>query len=361
LNTIASSFAALSCAVSDLHQHLATRWPALRAAMWERRGRPPKLTLSDALPPNDAVDAIADALAAAHRAHGGADAVVLFVVQPGERNAVDQHRLSQRLYERHGVRTAFRSLSHLDQSAKLEGPRRRLLLDGTQEVSVAYFRAGYVPDDYPSNKEWSARLLLERSLAIKCPSAAYQLAGAKKVQQQLALPGELERFVSPAEAEAMRRVFAGLWSLSGDKTPPDDAPPAEREAAEAMRAAAADPSGYVMKPQREGGGHNLFGATLAAALRELSRAQRSAYILMRRIEPKAAPAVLVRAGEVYRGDAVSELGVYSTYLRSATGRVLISRPAGHLVRTKMRGVDEGGVASGFAVLSSPLASNDDVV
>ena len=73
------------------------------------------------------------------------------------------------------------------------------------------------------------------------------------------------------------------------------------------------------------------------------------------------PAVLVRAGEVYRGDAVSELGVYSTYLRSATGRVLISRPAGHLVRTKMRGVDEGGVASGFAVLSSPLASNDDVV
>ena len=108
-----------------------------------------------------------------------------------------------------------------------------------------------------------------------------------------------------------------------------------------MRAAAADPSGYVMKPQREGGGHNLFGATLAAALRELSRAQRSAYILMRRIEPKAAPAVLVRAGEVYRGYAVSELGVYSTYLRSATGRVLISRPAGHLVRTKMRGVDRG--------------------
>jgi glutathione synthase len=36
--------------------------------------------------------------------------------------------------------------------------------------------------------------------------------------------------------------------------------------------------------------------------------------------------------------------------------VLINRPAGFLVRTKLRGVDEGGVAAGFAVLSSPLAT-----
>jgi glutathione synthase len=35
------------------------------------------------------------------------------------------------------------------------------------EVSVVYFRAGYGPDDYPSNREWAARLAIERSLAIK--------------------------------------------------------------------------------------------------------------------------------------------------------------------------------------------------
>ena len=42
--------------------------------------------------------------------------------------------------------------------------------------------------------------------------------------------------------------------------------------------------------------------------------------------------------------------------RLASGRVLLNRAVGHLVRTKLHGVDEGGVAAGFAVLSSPLAS-----
>jgi hypothetical protein len=39
------------------------------------------------------------------------------------------------------------------------------------------------------------------------------------VQQQLSQPGELERFVSPQEAERLRAVFAGLWSLSLTLTP----------------------------------------------------------------------------------------------------------------------------------------------
>ena len=110
-----------------------------------------------------------------------------------------------------------------------------------------------------------------------------------------------------------------------------------------------------MKPQREGGGHNYFGAELADALGTLSREQRSAFILMQRIMPRKAPAVLVRNGRPTIGHAVSELGVYSTLLTSGSGRVVLNEPAGHLVRTKLEGVDEGGVAAGFAVLSSPLA------
>ena len=37
--------------------------------------------------------------------------------------------------------------------------------------------------------------MMERSRAIKCPSAALHLAGTKKVQQVLASPGVLERYV----------------------------------------------------------------------------------------------------------------------------------------------------------------------
>jgi len=50
-------------------------------------------------------------------------------------------------------------------------------------VALVYFRAGYTPTDYPSEAEWAARVLVERCDAYKCPTVAYQLAGAKKIQQ----------------------------------------------------------------------------------------------------------------------------------------------------------------------------------
>ena len=40
---------------------------------------------------------------------------------------------------------------------------------------------GYVPDQYPTQVEWEARRMMELSLAIKCPSINYHLAGTKKV------------------------------------------------------------------------------------------------------------------------------------------------------------------------------------
>ena len=65
------------------------------------------------------------------------------------------------------------------------------------------------------SQNWEARLLLERSRAVKCPDIATQLAGTKKVQQELSRPGMLERLL-PGRAEAVARIratFAGLYSL----------------------------------------------------------------------------------------------------------------------------------------------------
>lgn len=50
-------------------------------------------------------------------------------------------------------------------------------------------------------QDWKARLMLERSRAIKCPSAAFHLAGTKKVQQVLASPGVLERYVGAEHSQ----------------------------------------------------------------------------------------------------------------------------------------------------------------
>ena len=65
--------------------------------------------------------------------------------------------------------------------------------------------------------EWDARLLMERSLAIKSPSIQYHLAGTKKVQQALATPGSVERFIDNVDmVEEIKSVFAGIYSLDHD-------------------------------------------------------------------------------------------------------------------------------------------------
>ena len=170
LNTVASSFGALAARVGSLHAVLAQRWAGARQHAWLAAGQPKVLSLEETLPPSKAVQQLAGALAAAHGEYGVQGAVVLFVVQPDETNTIDQELLAQQLWAAHGVRSVRRTLAELAYEARLHGKERRLLLPSpSTEVAVVYFRAGYTPEDYPSQRHWDARTLLERSHAIKCP------------------------------------------------------------------------------------------------------------------------------------------------------------------------------------------------
>ena len=55
------------------------------------------------------------------------------------------------------------------------------------------------------------------------------------------------------------------------------------------------------------------------------------------------------------GNGNSELGMFGVILADKD-RVVLNKHAGFLLRTKLEGTDEGGVAAGYAVLSSPLAA-----
>lgn len=55
----------------------------------------------------------------------------------------------------------------------------------------------------------------------------------------------------PEEVRLLRSCFAGLWSLDQGS---------DAATAEITAAALAAPDDYVLKPQREGGGNNLYGA-----------------------------------------------------------------------------------------------------
>lgn len=151
------------------------------------------------LPDNPAAQKLATGLAQAHKAYGNPQTSVLFIVQDSERNVFDQRLLEYHLLADHGIQTARLTLPQIAQSARLDDDRRLIIpkvtaQGETSEISVVYFRAGYSPADYPSESEWNARKLLELSRAIKCPTIITQLAGCKKIQQALSVPGVLERY-----------------------------------------------------------------------------------------------------------------------------------------------------------------------
>lgn len=132
--------------------------------------------------------------------------------------------------------------------------------DTEYEVSVAYYRAGYTPNDYPSEDEWTAREIIERSKSIKCPSVGYHLAGTKAIQAALCKPGVLEHFLEQEESDKLRQCFAEQYSLGDKET--------ANAAKQAIKTAIADGSGWVLKPQREGGGNNYYGENLSKFLQE---------------------------------------------------------------------------------------------
>jgi glutathione synthase len=279
------------------------------------------------------------------------------VVQEAERNAFDQRALEWELLNVHSIHLIRLTFAQLQERATLSPSDSRLIILPTRtEVSVVYFRAGYSPVDYPSSSAWSTRLLLERSRAIKCPSVALQLAGAKKVQEVLSRPGQLERFL-PGRPDDVSRLQASFTRLF----PLDDSD----AGLEALRLATANPEGFVLKPQREGGGNNIYRLDIPPFLAELERKdagkaagkprEREGYILMDLIlPPKGLRNVLVRAGEG-RGvetEVISELGVYGIALWDSD-HLRINETAGHLLRTKSSDVAEGGVATGYSVIDSP--------
>ncbi|KAL2912197.1 Glutathione synthetase [Polyrhizophydium stewartii] len=334
INTISAGLPSLSSIVADMHQF------ALETSQLahDHHAQHPGAVL----PASASLAGVAAGIGSAWRLFGRPEAIVVMVVQPVEFNIFDQRWIEFTLYRDFGVRLVRKTLTQIHAEARLEGPEKRLFI-GDAEVAVVYFRAGYTPRDYPTENEWTARTTLEISHAVKCPSIAYHLAGTKKVQQMLAMPGGLERFVSnPSDARLLRSTFTGLYPL-------DDSP--EGEAAYKM--ALETPERFVLKPQREGGGNNTYGTKIREVLTAMTPRERMAFILMDLIVAPPFSAAVVRNGQVSECDVVSELGIFGVWLSSHDG-VHMNTAAGHLLRTKSASVNEGGLATGVAVIDTPL-------
>ncbi len=331
-NTISAGMACLSSKVSEMHAYLVSRHAPQYAADLE-------------LPINPAMERVVQAMASAclqyeiqTRVHGRR-AAVLMVVQKTEWNVVDQQLLAFTLWKHHSIPVVRKTLNEIQDEATMDD-RGQLLIDGLV-VALAYFRAGYTPQDYASEKEWAALLQIERSLAIKCPTVAYHLAGCKRVQQVLSTAGVLERFISNDEAVMVRSSFTELWNLHAGAD----------ETCRIISAALADPTSFVLKPQREGGGNNLWGDQMVAKLRSASPEELAAHILMRRINAPAATSAGLRQGELLKFRGINEMGVFGVYLIDGA-TVYVNAAAGYLLRTKPTDNYEGGISAGSGFIDS---------
>lgn len=384
-NTISSSFGGLSALVTQLHTELASfPTPASSLAypdhpLLKTSGQP------NLPPPNHAVPTLAQGLAESHAAYGSSKSnkalplCIIFLVQPDERNIFDQLALSSHIHTRYNIPT-FRlpTTSVLDlTTVDTTSPSRPLIYrppatpSTPYEVTTVYFRALYAPSEYTSATLWQARHHLERSAATKCPSILLHLSGSKKIQQVLTStdPDHLRAFLPTTSQEtltSLRSTFAPQYALTETSGLPLATNPETAEK-------------HVLKPQREGGGNNIYRSHIPSFLSSIPARDHKQYILMELIHPPATAhgTVLRSDGQLLSGDVVSELGIFGTCLwkiprqgsqdTEAKGKdgelvrpeILHNSEGGYLLRTKASGSDEGGVAAGFSSLDSVLLYDDE--
>ena len=150
------------------------------------------------------------------------------------------------------------------------------------------------------------------------------------------------RFLDSHDSTRIRQTFMPIYPLDGSG-----------EGLDARKLAVANPENYVLKPQREGGGHNVFREDIPRFLESLSDEKEcDAYILMELIKPPSQYNFIIREGHVTREEVVSELGVYGTIMWDKDGNVLSNNQGGWNLRTKPCGNNEGGVTMGFGAHDS---------
>jgi glutathione synthase len=277
-------------------------------------------------------EGVARALYMAWKAYGKDEAEVCMVVQKGEKNKFDQLHLQYLLQQHYGVSTVRQTLDELE-LAVVDPVTHCLRINGV-ETAIVYFRAGYGPDDYPSAAQWQVRKKIELSQAVKIPSVSWQLSGAKKIQQLLAQKEILERF-SPKNSK-LGQSFVGLFEVT------------EQTVAMAL----AQPDAYVLKPQREGGGNNYYGAEMVEKLKKLNKNEFPAFILMELIVSSPVENTIVRNHKLHTGQCVAELGVYSAFVIDAAKKQILNDSCGYLLRSKFAHINETGVSAGFGALDS---------
>ncbi|KAL5255862.1 hypothetical protein ACHWQZ_G011184 [Mnemiopsis leidyi] len=275
----------------------------------------------------------------------GTCVLILVETDPHGFNYFDQQLLLNCL-EKQGVPTLRYSAQQLvDRGRVVDG---RYYVDD-KEVAVIYFRSMYDPVHFKSRDFWTARRDMEFSAAVTVPSVRHQIVNMKLFQMLLSRRSFLQKYTSSPElTEEVLSLFCETLPLNLDEE-------GDRNAQLGID----HPAEYVLKPQREGGGNNMWDQEMKQKLISLKgNPARAQFILMKKIRPPIRKNKFVKRGVITEElDTVSEFGYYSVYCTNVSDnedKVISNRVVGPLVRTKSATENEGGVAVGISAIDSPF-------
>lgn len=163
------------------------------------------------------------------------------------------------------------------------------------------------------------------------------------IQQVLNDPKNLEKFIPKDEIPQFLECFVGIWKIN-------------QENQDVIKDAILHPNRYVMKQQREGGGNLIWGEKMVNIL-ESKDEEKGQYILMQRIEPKAHDTIFVKNQKFIEQKGISELGIYGSFIGDGK-KVFLNEYSGYLLRSKIEGMEDGGVVAGVMYLDSVALSNE---
>lgn len=348
-NTISVSFGGLSNKVSKLHEFLF-------ASDYYTSCKNQNSFNSEAMevPVSDSLQNIAQSLKlgvdAYEKQQNKKDTIVLFVVQPNERNVFDQRLIEYELYEKYKIKSKRITINQVDSLIIKNAQDSNLYYKNKYLISVVYFRSCYSPGDFLREQDWENRLFLESSLSIKVPSLKMHLAGSKKIQQLLTNKAILSKFIEdPKERKLLDDTFVKIYPLDNSKEGLFAKQLIKENNPEEI-------SNFVLKPQREGGGNNIYKTDINPFLLKNypNEKEWDGFILMELIKntPTSGNFIL-RENKLYSNDILSELGVFGFVLIDDKEKKIIHNEySGWLLRSKLSDSNEGGVAAGFGCVDS---------
>lgn len=211
INTISAGFGYVSTRMSQLHRQILN---------WSNAALFPTSMFAERMPEqNVPVEKIANGFVQAWRAYDRPRAIILFVVLEIEINIADQRHLEYEIVNQESRIEIVRcTLEQIENRGQIVCDEEKRLYYDDKEVAVVYYRAGYDPEHYKTQKEWDALLKVEMSRAIKCPNLGMFLAGMKKFQEYMSVESNLNELcdMDTSLTKSLQEVFAKFLKLDDE-------------------------------------------------------------------------------------------------------------------------------------------------